>query len=430
MSIFINMELHTLALILCITTLMQALALFLQYCVHRIYRGLGWWTLGTAIMALGFAFNYLRDSPTIGLIAIVANNMCFIGGIILIYVGIFRFFGQQEPRKWLAIFYLVIVCVVLYCTYVVNDVVLRRFNVSFAIAVLTFLTAWSLFSYRNAAILISIYFLAALALLSSIFFIGHCIELLFVAVQTVDCFSPAIPQVGAYLIALITGILRTFGFIILVNQRLNGEHRQNRENLQLIFDTSPDAIFITRLKDGLVVEVNAGFTNMLGFSRYEIIGHSTLECNIWYNVEDRQTLVSILQQKGFCKNLDIIARCKDGKQVHVMLSSKKFDMQGVTYIFNVGRDITERKHIEMERERLIAELQNALEQIKTLSGIIPICSNCKKIRDDKGYWEQVEAYVSKHTDAKFSHGICPECIKKLYPQLWDEEMKSKYPGQY
>ena len=69
-----------------------------------------------------------------------------------------------------------------------------------------------------------------------------------------------------------------------------------------------------------------------------------------------------------------------------------------------------------EREQLIGELQHTIEQVKTLSGIVPICASCKKIRDDRGYWEQVEAYVTRHTDARFSHGICPDCLKRLYPE--------------
>jgi two-component SAPR family response regulator len=84
------------------------------------------------------------------------------------------------------------------------------------------------------------------------------------------------------------------------------------------------------------------------------------------------------------------------------------------------RDITDRKNAEKELTTLIYNLQKALDEIKTLKGIVPICSNCKKIRDDKGFWEQVDAYVSKHTDAKFSHSICPECAKKLYPEYQDE----------
>ncbi len=73
---------------------------------------------------------------------------------------------------------------------------------------------------------------------------------------------------------------------------------------------------------------------------------------------------------------------------------------------------------EEERERLIRELENALAEIKTLRGIIPICSSCKKIRDDEGYWHQVEVYIRDHSEAEFSHGICPECAKKLYPEIF------------
>jgi hypothetical protein len=81
------------------------------------------------------------------------------------------------------------------------------------------------------------------------------------------------------------------------------------------------------------------------------------------------------------------------------------------------RDITDRKRAEQEREKLIAELQEALGNIKTLSGLIPICANCKKIRDDKGYWQQVEVYVRDHSEARFSHGLCPECAKLFFPQI-------------
>jgi len=71
---------------------------------------------------------------------------------------------------------------------------------------------------------------------------------------------------------------------------------------------------------------------------------------------------------------------------------------------------------EKEQQRLISELEKALAEIKTLKGLIPICASCKKILDDKGCWNQLEAYLSKHTDAMFSHGICPECTEKLYPE--------------
>jgi sensor domain CHASE-containing protein len=89
------------------------------------------------------------------------------------------------------------------------------------------------------------------------------------------------------------------------------------------------------------------------------------------------------------------------------------------------KEITERKALEREREDLISELQEALAQVKTLSGFLPICAACKKIRDDKGYWNQIEAYLSTRSDVQFSHSICPDCAKKLYGDFLDLDTKEK-----
>ncbi|MFH1136493.1 MAG: hypothetical protein V1816_10475, partial [Pseudomonadota bacterium] len=84
----------------------------------------------------------------------------------------------------------------------------------------------------------------------------------------------------------------------------------------------------------------------------------------------------------------------------------------------VARDATARITAKREREKLIEDLRQALAQVKTLSGFLPICSNCKKIRDDEGYWKQVEQYVEEHSSAQFSHGICPDCARLLYPDIF------------
>ena len=76
----------------------------------------------------------------------------------------------------------------------------------------------------------------------------------------------------------------------------------------------------------------------------------------------------------------------------------------------------------IERARLIQELQKALANVKSLSGLLPICAGCKKIRDDNNYWHQVESYVQKHSEATFTHGLCPDCIKKYYPELDEADL--------
>jgi PAS domain S-box-containing protein len=115
---------------------------------------------------------------------------------------------------------------------------------------------------------------------------------------------------------------------------------------------------------------------------------------------------------------------KDGNKIYAEVSAYPIkDSTGKIIRFvHLSKDITERKNLERERVKLIRELQDALAEIRTLKGIIPICSFCKNIRNDSGYWEQIETYISQHSEAEFTHGICPQCAKKIYPAyLTDKE---------
>jgi len=107
-----------------------------------------------------------------------------------------------------------------------------------------------------------------------------------------------------------------------------------------------------------------------------------------------------------------------GESNHRVTIDSKDEVGDLAGIFTVMVD--RRRKVEDEREKLIHELQAALTKIKTLSGLLPICASCKKIRDDTGYWSQIENYISAHSDASFSHGICPDCAQKLYPEQWQK----------
>lgn len=87
----------------------------------------------------------------------------------------------------------------------------------------------------------------------------------------------------------------------------------------------------------------------------------------------------------------------------------------------IQRDIAARRQVEEERERLIHELQAALAKVKMLSGMLPICSSCKRIRDDQGYWQRIEEYIRDHSEADFTHSVCQDCARKLYPELYRED---------
>jgi PAS domain S-box-containing protein len=129
----------------------------------------------------------------------------------------------------------------------------------------------------------------------------------------------------------------------------------------------------------------------------EFIGAGKKDSHVWeYRIRRADGSTRWIQSRG-----KVVGRDASGRPVHVS---------------GAITDITARKLLEEERERVLLELQGAGGQVKTLSGFVPICAGCKKIRDDHGAWEGVEAFVSRHTDVRFSHGICPTCEKRLFPQ--------------
>lgn len=110
-------------------------------------------------------------------------------------------------------------------------------------------------------------------------------------------------------------------------------------------------------------------------------------------------------------------RLSNGEIRDVEVYSGPIKLHGKKLLYSIIHDITDRIQAEEEREKLINKLQKAIKEIKTLRGILPLCSYCKKIRDDKGYWEKVDVYIHKHSQADISHSICPECAKEHYPDL-------------
>ena len=133
----------------------------------------------------------------------------------------------------------------------------------------------------------------------------------------------------------------------------------------------------------------------------------------------------ITKQTKFDKNYKIIDfKTKEEKWVHGLGELKNDETGNPIKMLGTIQDITEQVKLEEEREKLIRELRETIEDVKILSGLLPICAKCKKIRDDQGYWNNLEAYIERHSDAFFSHGMCEECSDEMYgDQDWYIDMK-------
>ncbi|NTV45366.1 MAG: PAS domain S-box protein, partial [Chlorobiales bacterium] len=172
-------------------------------------------------------------------------------------------------------------------------------------------------------------------------------------------------------------------------------------------------------RDGIVVidknikvyVANNRFAEMLGYSLEEVNQLYVWDWDAQYTKDQLLELAQIVDDSGH--HFETRHRRKDGSIIDVELSNNGAVYKGQKYIFCICRDITERKRAATEREKLIKELQEASAEIKTLRGILPLCVFCKNIRDDEGYWEKVDVYISKHSKADISHSVCPECLTRL-----------------
>ena len=196
--------------------------------------------------------------------------------------------------------------------------------------------------------------------------------------------------------------------------------RESEQRYRSLFDRIPIGLYQTT-PQGQIIDANPALVEMLGYpERMSLLASNATDT--YKNSEARTRWQSIMGREGVVLNYQKELRRYDGAIIWVNENTRTVrDKEGhVLFYEGSFQDITERKQIEEEREKMIGDLKEALSKVKTLSGFIPICASCKKIRDDKGYWEQVEVYIRDHSEAEFSHGICPECMKKLYP---DETLK-------
>lgn len=346
------LDITTLAIVLFICNILQIAALFVQMKLATRYSGAGWWTLGVGLLALGFLALNLRRVPGFIAIGVFSNNLLFVSGQILLYVGVLRFLERREHSRLLVILMAAYAVVDLFFVFIFDNIVWRGSILYLTLAGFSFLTAWSLGKYRPRSMIASSNFLAVAFILHGlVFVIGFVLGIVSPpASNSPTANNPA--QVLGIMDGLIATTLWTFGFILMVNQRLHADERQTREELELIFHASPDAVLLTSREDGCLVEVNDGFTTLSGYSRQEALGKYMLDdLRFWKSSADRQRMLDELDRKGACKNLEFEFRRKDGSELTAILSARLIVVRGKDHILGVIHDVTERKMFETRLQK-------------------------------------------------------------------------------
>ncbi len=282
---------------------------------------------------------------------------------------------------------------------------------------------------------------AVVLLLGAMLFVGG-IAVVF-KVESSMASGAVIIAIGAIVIVVSTG------FLFWVVRELE----KSEERLRVIVESAHDGI-VTTDEFGMIESVNARVMTLFGYRPGKLIGEhlSMLLSSAYGERGEGESFIQYLAREkmgGLGVSHVVHGLHQDGHQFFMDIAVNEARLGGGTFYTVMLRDVTERVaaqrvlhqskdelerrvkertaaleesnarlHDEITRRKaLIQELQTAIGEIKTLSGLLPICASCKKIRDDKGYWNQIEVFIRDHSDAEFSHGICPDCIQQLYPEL-------------
>ncbi|MFH1155254.1 MAG: PAS domain-containing protein [Pseudomonadota bacterium] len=190
---------------------------------------------------------------------------------------------------------------------------------------------------------------------------------------------------------------------------------QNQKEWEKTFDSIDDWICIIDL-ESRIQRSNLTGEKLFGLRIQEIIGQKC--CHLSHGTDKPVEKCPLPRMIETGKRASSELQIQDGRWMFITVDPL-FDDKGImTGAVHIARDISQRIQNQNEREKLLQDLTRALAQVKKLSGLLPICSYCKRIRDDKGYWNQLESYIRDHSDAEFSHGICQECAKKHYPDYY------------
>jgi len=350
-------DLKTLILFAGLSHLMQFLVFLHQYLTNKDLPGVGWWLMWTIAELIGFILILLRLNPSLTPAIVLVQDVILLAGTIFIYFGLTRFFNRKINFKLIIPIFSVFFILHLYYSLIVDDVKIHTAVFDVSLSIVGFLNAAVLIKNRTKSISAMANFIIAVFVMHGLIF-AYRSALLFFGNTDIDSFAPTFFNLSQYIDAVVVGFMWTFGFIVLLNQKLNSENAELRKQFELIFNTSPDAALITRLEDGLFFDCNDGFTKFSGYTKAEMIDNSVPGFNIWADPDERKAVVKIIREIGFCENQEALFKRKDGKVFTGLFSAKKMILRGIPHIISITRDISDKIAAQEMERKYLSELKD------------------------------------------------------------------------
>lgn len=362
-----NIDLKTIGLVLFVMHIIQFFAFTHLYFSNRSMKEIKWWIFWCLTGITSFFLIVVRNSLGEPPILIISQNFLMVSGAAFIYIGVLRFYGQKENRTLLYIKIISYFTLLLIFAAFFNMVRIHATITNVYLAYFGIITALTLFKYKPSEKSSSLTIIYYAFLFHGLIFGLRAVLVASGIMNRQDFFAKDPLNMATFFDGIVTSVLWTFGFILLVNQKANERMKETYERFEIIFNTSPDAASITNLTNGEIMEVNENFERITGYRKKEIIGTTVLK--LWKDKEERDKFTEILRDKGLCENFEADFVHKNGNIITGLVSAKLLRLGSIPHIISITRDITKLKEDEKEKERLKIELSHSqkLQSVGTLA---------------------------------------------------------------
>lgn len=421
-----SIDIQTATIFSIIVNLFQSVFMLLYAGVLKHYRGIRYWALGNILFAGGMTLWLLRGPIPPGFSIIFGNSLVIVAAC-FIYFGSSLFVKKTPSSLWVFALPVLTFLLFIYFTLYDDNIAIRTVIMSLMGCAITLATGLLILRSPPRPLPTSYRFTSSV-------FIGYGLVLLlqaglvlFFSPQSFPL-APSFAQVFFFLVAPVFGLLITVGFGLMITQRLLAELGETSTALEQ--EHTQMKTMLETLAVGVIACDSQGRFNLFNqVARYFFGESATAKSFEQINeshpvyLPDGQSPLKLEERPLYralggenVRDVECVLLSGQGQAHHLLVNASPLmntlgERWGGIAVF---ADITERKQATEAQAKLLAELQQTMKEIKTLRGLVPICAHCKNIRDDTGFWQQVEDYVRQHTEAEFSHAICPDCLEKHY----------------
>jgi diguanylate cyclase (GGDEF)-like protein/PAS domain S-box-containing protein len=334
---------HILYLTFSLVCFLEVVVLILHYRKGNTHKGFIWWYGSIFFLSLYFLLAFFQSVYDFGSIYYLFKDVLITGSSLLLYVGMLQFYNKRQQWQNLVIFFTAYMLISIFL-YIADILIALDILAALSIAVISTISGRLI--YTNAVFNIDRFrkIFSITCFIFAVVFLGLGIILLVAPLTSPPIQTLVEPFTS--LIIFIVSVHWTVGFIVFTNQRVENKSIEAKGKYNLMFKTIPDALLITRLTDGYIVEVNDGFVKLSGYTQAEAEGKSVLDIHLWFDPSERQKFVTLLTEKGSIVNMEFRFRRKNGKPIFGVLSAKTFELNGVMHILSSVHDITTRKKME------------------------------------------------------------------------------------